>query len=234
MQKKKSKGAIKRKSIKFLLFFLLAIGIYFLCTIGIEERIKEIANDAINKKPQDDVLLLLVNKDNPLPEDYQVNLVSIKGAKIADFVVSNFKRMVEDAKKEKISLVINNSYRSKEEQQKILDNRIKKYERENITRKAAIQKAKMEVQLPGYSEHETGLAIDFSKAGDYNANTLMWEWLDKNAQEYGFIKRYPLEKQKITGVVNEPWHYRYVGIKNAKEMTKENLCLEEYIKIKLK
>lgn len=230
MKKKNSKNKASQRNVKILLFLLLAIGIYFLCTTGMKEEIPNIIVSQTQKKPQEKDLLLLVNKDNPLPENYQVNLITIKGAKIADWIAEDFKRMIEDAKKEKVSLTVNNSYRSKQEQQKILDNRIKKYQKGNMSKSVATQKARTEVQLPGYSEHETGLAIDFSKSGDYDANTLMWKWLDKNAYKYGFIKRYPVEKQKITGVVNEPWHYRYVGINYAKEITENNLCLEEYIK----
>lgn len=70
---------------------------------------------------------------------------------------------------------------------------------------------------------------------DINADTTqcsadaVYNWLDENAYRYGFIKRYPADKTKITGINNEPWHYRYVGIEAAKRMKEENLCLEEYL-----
>lgn len=67
--------------------------------------------------------------------------------------------------------------------------------------------------------------------GDLCSSDQVYEWLDKNACKYGFIKRYPEDKTQITGINKEPWHYRYVGKKAAGIMKKENLCLEEYLEI---
>ena len=78
-------------------------------------------------------------------------------------------------------------------------------------------KAKETAQLPGYSEHQTGLAIDFSNEGHPDDNQKIWQWLKENSYKYGFILRYPNGKEDITKITYEPWHFRYVGKKAAKE-----------------
>lgn len=88
------------------------------------------------------------------------------------------------------------------------------------------------VAEPGFSEHETGYAIDFSETVAYDyQGTGDFQWLNTNCHKYGFIIRYTEEKEAITGYRNEPWHFRYVGIPHAKYMTENNLCLEEYIEL---
>ena len=103
------------------------------------------------------------------------------------------------------------------------------YENEGYTKEKAYEQTTLTVQVPGYSEHETGLAIDFSNEGHYDENEKMWEWLKNNAYKYGFILRYPEDKYEITKIDYEPWHYRYVGKKSAKEISNKNLTLEEYL-----
>ena len=82
---------------------------------------------------------------------------------------------------------------------------------------------------PGTSEHELGLAVDFNSVEESFENTREFQWLKTHAAEYGFIMRYAKEKQDITGVIYEPWHYRYVGEKHAKKINQMGYCLEEYI-----
>ncbi|MEE1054018.1 MAG: M15 family metallopeptidase, partial [Acutalibacteraceae bacterium] len=88
------------------------------------------------------------------------------------------------------------------------------------------------VARPGTSEHNTGLCADFNMASDTFETTPMYEWMCENAENYGFILRYPKEKQDITGVIYESWHWRFVGINTAKEMNNLGLTLEEYIELK--
>ena len=89
------------------------------------------------------------------------------------------------------------------------------------------------VQLPGHSEHATGLAIDIVSAthsdlDESQAETEESKWLAEHCAEYGFILRYPPEKYEITGIIYEPWHYRYVGTEIAQEIMSEGITLEEY------
>ena len=88
--------------------------------------------------------------------------------------------------------------------------------------------------IPGTSEHEIGLAVDivddnYQMLENEQENTPVQKWLKKNCWKYGFILRYPENKKKITGVIYEPWHYRYVGKTAAKEIMSKGICLEEYL-----
>ena len=82
---------------------------------------------------------------------------------------------------------------------------------------------------PGTSEHELGLAVDINPDKTQGTGQELYDWLLEHAWEYGFIKRYPADKVNITGISNEPWHYRYVGQDAARAITEQGLCLEEYL-----
>jgi D-alanyl-D-alanine carboxypeptidase len=118
------------------------------------------------------------------------------------------------------TLIIYGSYRTTEFQQELYDNDVANNGGEESTR----------VAKAGFSEHETGLAFDFSETvnNDYQG-TGDFEWINANCYKYGFIVRYTSSKEKITGFQNEPWHFRYVGIPHAYYMDSNDLCLEEYI-----
>ena len=178
---------------------------------------------------EDNMNIVLVNGTNKIPDDYIANLVEYNGKLVDSSIINDLDNMFKDAKKDGVNLKINTAYRDKEEQKDIYDRRIKAYKNEGMTDKAAIEKTNSEVQKPGYSEHETGLAIDFSNPSNPEDNEPMWEWLNANSYKYGFILRYPKDKIDITKVSNEEWHYRYVGKDIAKEMENTGECLEEYI-----
>ena len=178
---------------------------------------------------EDNMNIVFVNGTNKIPDDYIANLVEYNGKLVDSSIINDLDNMFKDAKKDGVNLKINTAYRDKEEQQDIYDRRIKAYKNEGMTDKAAIEKTNSEVQKPGYSEHETGLAIDFSNTSNPEDNEPMWEWLNANSYKYGFILRYPKDKIDITKVSNEEWHYRYVGKDIAKEMKNTGECLEEYI-----
>ena len=86
------------------------------------------------------------------------------------------------------------------------------------------------VAVPGTSEHQTGLAVDIaSEDASAQVPDVVWRWLEKSAHRYGFIRRYPEGKSAITGISNEPWHFRYVGREAAEEIYRRGICLEEYL-----
>ena len=91
------------------------------------------------------------------------------------------------------------------------------------------KRAEKYVAIPDTSEHQLGLSVDINADTDKCSSEKVYQWLDENAYKYGFVKRYPEDKTDITGISNEPWHYRYVGTTVAKIMKEENLCLEEYL-----
>ena len=110
------------------------------------------------------------------------------------------------------------------EQQKFFDDKVAKYRNEGHSKSEAEELAKQWVAVPGYSEHQVGLAVDINGA-TYD----LYFWLQENSYKYGFIFRYPGNKTEITGVAEEVWHYRYVGVEAATEMYEKGLCLEEYL-----
>lgn len=123
-------------------------------------------------------------------------------------------------------VLVNSSYRTLEEQEAIYASYLDKYGEEY---------AQLYVAVPGYSEHHTGLAVDFTvytddgEAYKFDDKTEYPEWLTGNGYKYGFIQRYPADKTDITKIAYENWHYRYVGKPHAFYVVKNNLCYEEYI-----
>lgn len=223
MRKKKKK--ISSKVILIIIFIGILVFLH-------QEGYIQFETYAINTntmEAEENMNIILVNRINKIPDDYKANLVEYKGYLVDNSIVSELDKMFKDAKKDGVNLKINTAYRDKEEQQDIYDRRIKAYKNEGMTDKAAIEKTNSEVQKPGCSEHETGLAIDFSNPSNPEDNEPMWEWLNANSYKYGFILRYPKDKIDITKVSNEEWHYRYVGKDIAKEMENTGECLEEYI-----
>ena len=89
----------------------------------------------------------------------------------------------------------------------------------------------LRVAKPGTSEHQLGLAVDINQEGTRSTASQVYSWLEEHAWEYGFIQRYPEGKSQITGITNEPWHYRYVGNPAAEEITRQGITLEEYLQI---
>ena len=173
--------------------------------------------------------LLLVNADNPLPEDFTVTLKQLRnGHSVDERIYPELQQMFDDARRAGIYPLINESYRTAERQQQILDKYTAKYENQGYSHDAALEKALTQVALPGTSEHQLGLALDIIAEYDSDNNPT-WNWLRDNCWRYGFILRYPADKEEVTGITYEPWHFRYVGVPTAQEITESGLCLEEYL-----
>lgn len=178
--------------------------------------------------------LLLVNGEYPLPDDYNYgwNLTTIESKyhngqldQIDAGIWPYMRAMVEAAWKDNVKLYVWSPYRSYDTQKMLFENRVKKEGGDEI-------KAATAVARPGTSEHNTGLCADFNMASSQFENTEMFKWMCENAEDYGFILRYPKDKTDITGVMYESWHWRFVGINRAKEINNLNVTLEEYIKLK--
>lgn len=173
--------------------------------------------------------LILVNADHPLPEDFSVALKELRfGHHVDERIYPELQQMFDDARAAGIYPLINESFRTRERQQEIMDKYIASYEAAGMSHEEAVKKAREIVALPGTSEHELGLALDI--IAEYDADsTATWNWLKENSWKYGFILRYPADKVEITGYSYEPWHFRYVGCPAAQEITEQGLCLEEYV-----
>lgn len=180
----------------------------------------------------DDWYLILVNKDNPIPEGYKVpELTGLRNNQSVDSrIYPALQKMFDDARAQGIMPLVKSSYRTYEDQQAMMDNKIKELMDTGMSKKEASKEAKLWVAIPGTSEHQLGLSVDISTADweKQDAN-IVWDWLNTHCMEYGFVQRYPENKVDITGINNEPWHYRYVTVPIAKEMYEKGLCLEEYL-----
>ena len=174
-------------------------------------------------------VLILVNKDNPIPDGYAANLVAFENVYVAKVLLDDLMAMRRAAAEENVVLVIRSAYRTSEEQETVFDEAVAGYVSQGNSQNAAEEKAERVAARPGHSEHQTGLAIDFSLAADAERQTEMWDWLSRNAQCYGFILRYPEGKEHVTGYGFEPWHYRYVGRGHAISIVGQGLLLEEYL-----
>ncbi len=174
--------------------------------------------------------LILINKDNYIPEDYEVTLLKLSnGKKVDERIYPDLQRMFDDARATGLELFVAQGYRTADEQQRLLDNKQEAYENEGKSPAEAKELAEQWVAVPGTSEHQLGIAVDINADTEKCSAEDVYEWLSVNAHKYGFINRYPADKTDITGIIYEPWHYRYVGNKAAQEMYEKGLCLEEYI-----
>ena len=173
--------------------------------------------------------LIIVNRWNELPEDYSVELTELSnGQKVDSRIYPYLQEMFDAARAEGVYPVVREGYRTEEEQQEILVDKIQTYINQGYSQSRAERTAKEWVALPGTSEHQLGIAVDINADKSKCSNEEVYAWLAENAYKYGFILRYPLGKQEITGTSYEPWHYRYVGEEAALEIYEQGICLEEY------
>lgn len=176
--------------------------------------------------------LVLVNKDNPLPAGWLPTLAEVQnGAEVDERIAAPLKKLLEAAEEGGIPLYLNSAYRSRQEQEEVLWEKIWELMDQGRSMEEAKRQALSVAAQPGTSEHETGLALDII-AADRSRNEEAYRWLFDHAWEYGFALRYPAGKTEITGIEYEPWHYRYVGEGPAREMWEQGLCLEEYLERK--
>lgn len=186
--------------------------------------------------------LLLVNAQNPLPEnyDYEGNLTEIPTKYIngmlkqIDKNVWPYMQAMIDAQRAaetnpKNWLYVRSPYRSYATQKMLFTQETNKWLKTGLSSEEAETKAATVVTRPGTSEHNTGFSADFNIAEDSFESSPMFTWMQEHAADYGFVLRFPKDKQEITGITYESWHYRFVGINNAKEMNRLNMCLEEYV-----
>ena len=184
--------------------------------------------DLVLQEQSSDWRLLLVNPQNPMPEGYTVNVVEYDDVEMDERICDAYKEMQRDAHENGYTLWISSAYRSVEKQQDLLDAEVSRHMREDgLSEEEALEKALQTMTVPGYSEHNTGLAIDLN--GVTAIEDEEYEWLCRHAADYGFILRYPQGKEAVTGIQFEAWHFRYVGQEHAQYMVQHDMCLEEYI-----
>ncbi|MDO4595072.1 MAG: M15 family metallopeptidase [Tissierellia bacterium] len=153
--------------------------------------------------------ILVVNDKYSMPDDFN--------PEVDPMAKSALNAMISDMKRNDLNINIASDVRSYDLEKKLFD------------------KEDVDSEQAGHSEHQTGLAFDLYTKGDKYSDqfrqTKEYNWLKNNSYKYGFIERYPEDKQKITGHKPLCWHFRFVGVENAIEMYENDLCLEEYLKI---
>lgn len=196
-------------------------------------RIEKI--DAMYEK---DKFLVLVNKDNMIDKEYVVRLIPAMAerTKVSEDIYDDLMRMLSDGNKEGYEFVIASAYRDAQYQEKLLKDDIRQLQKSGYSYEEAYNEAVRETMPSGYSEHETGLAVDIV-AANYQMLDKKQElreenkWLRENCATYGFILRYPKDKESITGISYESWHFRYVGKEAATYIMNNNITLEEYLSL---
>ena len=144
-------------------------------------------------------------------------------------------QMIDDCAAEGNRPLVISGYRTMEKQTALFRNKIMRLvEYDGVLWDDAPEIAARSVARPGTSEHQLGLAVDIIDEGypyldEEQENSPTQRWLMEHCWDYGFILRYPNEKSEITGIIYEPWHYRYVGVETAQEIRGLGLTLEEYL-----
>jgi len=179
--------------------------------------------------------LILINSSNPLPDDYEIQLASIGDDKyVNNNIYAPLTAMLEDGNAEGLQLLVCAAYRSVEYQEDLFSKQVAKWADTGLAEEDAVSAAMTVVAYPGYSEHNAGLSVDicaeyYQQLDDGFGETDEAIWLLEHCAEYGFILRYPSKKSDITGIIYEPWHFRYVGVEAATYIMENGLCLEEYL-----
>lgn len=179
----------------------------------------------------DDWRLVLVNAENPLPEDFKIELANYDRSRQFDArAIDELIIMIKDMKASGASNIwIQSAYRTPEYQKRLFKNKVQEFINMGKSQEEAEIYASRWVNKSETSEHNLGLAVDFNNVKQDFENTKEFEWLTQNAENYGFVLRYKKDKKELTGVSYEPWHWRYVGVEHAKKMNKLDMCLEEYV-----
>lgn len=179
--------------------------------------------------------LVLVNPWYPLPEDHQFELTTVTGKyKIDSRCADALKQFLADCKAAGHTPYICSAYRTWDDQVYLFDKKVNSFISKGYSEAEAKVLAAKETAVPGTSEHQLGLAVDILCQSrpwldEGQAKTATQQWLMANCHKYGFILRYPKGTTPITGIIYEPWHYRYVGVEIATEIMTKGITFEEYL-----
>lgn len=189
----------------------------------------------------DDPRMILVSRTHKMPEDYSIETKECGSATAINKTLQTeaadaFLSMQAAAAKDGVDVRMQSGYRSVSYQKKLYDNKTQYYRDKGLSEAAAREKAAVIVNPPGCSEHNCGLAADLNSPEHTTldtgfADTAAFRWLCENAEQYGFILRYPKEAESVTGITYEPWHWRYVGAENAALLNQSGLCLEDAVAV---
>ena len=201
---------------------------YYLKEDGTMARGKVMIGDQPHYFTSTGANIILVNPWNFLPDDYEVELIELDDGRLLEEECYNaLMKMLEDCKAAGHKPYLYSTYRTQAQQQGLFDKKVREHNGNK-------EKAAQIVAVPGTSEHQMGIAVDITDSNYRKLNydqekTKTQQWLMANCWDYGFIVRYPSGSSDITGIIYEPWHYRYVGLELAQELKELGICLEEYL-----
>lgn len=184
---------------------------------------------------EDNWRMTLVNPWHALPESYSIHTVElVNGQSVDERCYPELQRMMDDCRAAGLSPYICSSFRTWEKQNRLFEENVRTLMAQGYSEEEARVETAKNIAIPGTSEHQLGLAVDivdknYQVLDEAQENTAVQKWLMENSWKYGFILRYPTDKSDITGIVYEPWHYRYVGKEAAEAIYNEGICLEEYL-----
>ncbi len=220
-----------KKRFVILLFIVALLTTYFITnTIQKTRSVDGVVSSSSVATTEHGWNLIVVNQSYMVPEDWKITLTELSSGECVDSRINKeLQRMLNDAREEGVYPEVVSGYRTSKKQQELMHEKIEELMSEGYFLMDATREAVKWVSEVGHSEHQTGLAVDLNADGVNSAGYEVYEWLENNAWEYGFILRYPEDKTDITGVSYEPWHYRYVGKDASADIYKQDICLEEYI-----
>lgn len=182
--------------------------------------------------------LIVVNEENPLPEDYSLDTTTLRsGAKVNSQCMDNLQDMMDDCREAGFKPLVMSGYQSATDLQKAYDTRVSELMSTGFTQELAEKEAVKTVDKPGPSEYQTGLLLDIvsedqkTKDAEELSDNEVLAWLRDNAWKYGFVERYTEAQAARMGKTYKPWQFRYVGKDAAKDMFENDYCLEELIEL---
>ena len=208
---------------------------YYLKSDGSITRGKAVIDDRTFYFTSTGAKIILVNPWHFIPADYTSDIVNAEdGYMIDSSCKDDLLQMLADCRKAGFDARITSAYRRPQTQINLYNNKVWYFLDLGYDEVTARKEAAKIIAVPGTSEHELGLAVDLVDSSywvldEAQEDTPAQKWLMAHCWEYGFILRYPNEKSDSTGIIYEPWHYRYVGKELALELKDTGLCLEEYL-----
>ena len=204
-----------------------------------KEKEEENGLKLADESEKDQWYLKLVNSKNPMTQEdvpeVATETIDSNGYQVDARIMDDLEDMFAAARAAGRNPVICSAFRAWDTQEYLYQNKIQRVmAEEGLPEDQAAVEAGTVVAVPGTSEHQIGLALDIVSSEYMNLDEKQMEtedqqWLMENSWKYGFILRYPLDKSDITGIIFEPWHYRYVGKEAAKEIYEQDITLEEYL-----
>lgn len=211
-----------------LVLAILLMGIFVAEKAGLLESVFGGAPQVYEGLPWN---LTLVNDRWAVPADWEIEVTELRDDQRVDSrMYPALQAMFDACRADGLYPLVWSSYRTQEDQTRIMNEKIESFEAQGLSTGKAKKEAKDWVAIPGYSEHQLGLAVDINSEDEALCSSWdVYAWLAEHCAEYGFILRYPEDKTAITGIDYEPWHFRYVGQEAAQEIMSRGICLEEYI-----